>query len=69
MKKVFLILLLCSPLGWVAWEESRSLLNDFTEPVVIDSADDDPPDGEKPANAPAPGSIRIWPLAGLLPAQ
>ena len=49
MKKIFLILLLCSPLGWVAWEESRSLLKDFTEPVVIDSADDDLPDGEKPA--------------------
>ena len=41
MKKILLILVLCSPLGWVAWTESGRLLNDWRSPVVVDTYEDE----------------------------
>lgn len=42
MKKILIILVLCSPLGWVAWVESLRLLNDGRIPIGVDTDDDEP---------------------------
>lgn len=52
MKKVILILLLCSPLGWVAWDESRGLLRDLWD-APIPPGDDEAEKTEKVKDAQA----------------